>query len=126
MTDNEIIKALEEAIEYGCGHYREIEMPTIKNALNLINRQKLEIENLLLHIECFESKIKRLEDGYAEKMQEYTAVSFHLLKTTKAEAYKEFAERLKEKAQPHYFDNYDFAVSIDDIDNLLNELVGEE
>ena len=54
-----------------------------------------------------------------------------IINRIKAEAYKEFAERLKEKAEKHdcryYMSGYSVtAVDVKDIDNLLKEMVGEE
>ena len=45
-------------------------------------------------------------------------------KIIKVEAYKEFAEKLKEKALPKC--DWDNCVDVEDIDNLLKEMVGEE
>ena len=42
----------------------------------------------------------------------------------KVEAYKEFAEKLKEKALPKC--DWDNCVDVEDIDNLLKEMVGED
>lgn len=136
LTDQEIIKAFRECGQkmntnycdecpYNKGMCNDIQMA--KDILDLINRQKLKIENLQLHIGCFESKIKRLEDGYAEKMQEYAAVSFHLLKTTKAEAYKEFAERLHEELRIYGTkDKFNKSVFLNVVDRAKKELVGEQ
>lgn len=50
-----------------------------------------------------------------------------LLKEAKAEAYKEFAERLNEKAQiADCFDSYNMVVGTHFIDNLLKEMVGDD
>lgn len=52
MTDNEIIKALEEHIErtknikYGARKMTTVDVELLKNALDLINRRKAEIERL--------------------------------------------------------------------------------
>ncbi len=68
------------------------------NALDLINRQESEIDHL----------------------REAT-------KKVTSEAIKEFAERLKEKASPYPYYQYGLidAVSVEDIDNLAKEMVGE-
>ncbi len=75
-----------------------------------INRQKAEIERLEDLNKCYYTSCQQI------------AKSNHEIK---AEAVKEFAERLKEKATPHYFDNTHFAVKVEEIDNLLKERVGE-
>ena len=48
--------------------------------------------------------------------------------TAKAEAYKEFAEKLKEKCYEDFQETYEMLspyVTDDDIDNLLKEMEGE-
>ena len=101
LTDSEIVKALECCSTASCisnkCHYEKLhDIPTCttkltKDALDLINRLQAEIE--------------RLED-----------VNIRL---TKAEAHKEFAERLKSR-----FLNKNEVIN-NTIDNLLKELVGE-
>ena len=122
LTDSEIVKALEEAIEYGCGHYIEIEMPTIKNALDLINRLQAENDTLRTCVK----QIPLIRKDGKSPLSLLTA-------EIKAEAYKEFAERLKEKATDigvcdAHGNNYGGATVVltNDIDNLLKELVGDE
>ena len=95
MTDNEIIKALEccvhrtcnecirQPIEYGRTE-RDCKMGLMKSALSLINRQQAEIERL----QGWERLLK------AESHAPIKAKA-------RAEAIKEFAERLKAK-----FDQY--------------------
>ena len=87
MTDNDIIKALECCASEGCKNcpydskcgISESNMP--KDALDLINRQKVQIERLKAE--------SNMADGYEDA----------LVERTKSEAYKEFAEKLKEKAE---------------------------
>lgn len=138
LTDQEIIKALKEILELMCIEGDLQRSATISNALDLINRQKADIEkidiafnNLIEVARLWKEKYnnamaenERLKEVNEKRLIDFNGLS-GIIKRAKAEAYKEFAEGLKEKAQPHYFDNYDFAVSIDNIDNLLNELVGE-
>ena len=45
------------------------------------------------------------------------------MQQAKSEAYKEFAERMKEKAMQKF--DWNEYVEVEDIDNLLKELVGE-
>ena len=72
-----------------------------------------------------------LRKGYADAVKErdyFQLKSMNLeedIKTAKAEAYKEFAERLKKWQQ--YSDDFTcYAVAVPEIDNLLKELVGED
>ena len=97
MTDNEIIKALEclrgNAFDCGecpyCSCYpAPCEQQVAKDVLSLINRQKEEIERLKNH---------DLQVEVSEKLE----------REIKAEAVKEFADRLKEQDgyNNHVFDD---------------------
>lgn len=135
MTDNEIIKALERcSTNYNCGdcpYYCNAEDcpdPLMNDALDLINRQKAEIERLKKEVE---DKERAYNDEFCLR-KEWQSKCRELLKdkqTTKFEAIKEFAERLKEEmrldddckydcAQCHY-DCKDY---IPFIDNLVKEM----
>jgi hypothetical protein len=106
MTDNEIIKALKECEE--CHYYNDCEKST-RLALDLINRQKAEIEWLReqrdsymqdatgfsIEVDKQKAEIERLKEINSlltEAGQEWQK----RCKTAKAEAVKEFAERLCE------------------------------
>ena len=83
---------------------------TANVALDLINRQKAEIEKL---------KGSTIVSNIMESQR--------IKREAKAEAYKEFAERLNEKAQiADCFDSYNMIVGTHFIDNLLKEMVGEK
>ena len=112
MTDNEIIKALENIIneKIGCcaedcafydGKVHSCEQTIAKYSLDLINRLKAEIERLNNTIYTFEKHFEFV----------------------KAEAVKEFAESLKTKERP----TFPLAMVIDvyEIDNLVKEMVGD-
>lgn len=103
MTDNEIIKALECCIDSshfgdcfelgcpiasadGCDAYEDDKL--LKSALDLITRQKAEIERLGTATEEAVACYNRMESLYHIKCVE--------LKVAKAEAIKEFAERVSE------------------------------
>ena len=121
MTDNEIIKALEccigrvTAARRNCGNYDDflycIECPLhftggcsdeVKRvALDLINSQKAEIESEVL-----------LRQQWQEKCNELLEERQHI----KAEAVKEFAERLKDTIE-----DYEYV-----IDRLVKEMIGEK
>ena len=109
MTDNEIIKIL---TDYGTQCKPEV----ISAAISLINRQKAEIEKL---------KGSTIVSNIMESQR--------IKREAKAEAYKEFAERLKNKIKtecnPYGKPTYDYDTSIsimNYMDNLLKEMVGEE
>ena len=98
MTDNEIIKALECCANgkcFECGFFDEAseEEPcqdvATRNALSLINRQKAEIERLNNHIADVGKKVK-------------------------ADAVKEFAERLKAKFDKYGAEHYYYSL-VDDV-----------
>ena len=121
MTDNEIIKALECCVDWcgtiscwacplkntGCIHFYKL-----KETLDLINRQKAEIERLQKHI----------QEGIdlAKQIPEMVALA-------QAEAIKEFAERLKEEQEFFVNECEDFVgyVAVSRIDNLVKEMVGD-
>ena len=132
MTDNEIIKALEclrgNAFDCGecpyCSCYpAPCEQQVAKDVLSLINRQKEEIERL---------KNRDLQVEVLEKLE----------REIKAEAVKEFADRLKEQDgyNNHVFDDCasilvpkEYLKGRDEkikevwttIDNLVKEMVRE-
>ena len=146
LTDEEIIKALE-----CCSNYNDCDkcnfepkdnkkktigccLEIMKNAIDLITRQKAEIERL----ESANDEKFRQWDMLAEKAKQHYADLYNEAKDIlKAEAYKEFAEKLEniceeimeqewnEKTAPISW-SYAYAGFIDDIDNLLKEMVGEE
>ena len=104
MTDNEIIKALEE-ISHNENLKQYSGIPkTAEYALNLINRQEAEIERLNFvrtrDAQRYEQKISDqahtncvLYDLHHNAIKEVKELE-EKLKTAKAEAYKEFAERV--------------------------------
>lgn len=131
MTDNEIIKALEEYVkenEFEYFHSNTMgEYPLIRKALDLINRLQDEIEKL-------EKETQNKERAYNDEFclrKEWQTKCQELLKdkqTIKSEAYKEFAERLKEKSF-ETIRNYGLTkdvVEVCDIDDLLKELERKE
>ena len=99
MTDNEIIKALvccSNSCDDGfakcdeCPRFEEgsgCTLRTMKDAFDLINRQKAEIERLLKIIADKEDSCM----GLATQLK----ITNELLKTAKSEAIKEFAEELE-------------------------------
>lgn len=135
MTDNEIIKALEccctlEGV--GCRNCPQYDIHSamcvknlIRNALDLINRQKAEIERLKAENKsiryCYE-QAKSYNDTLAESCEKNCK---HFNMTTRAEAIKNFAERLKEKCYENFQETYEMLspyVTDDDIDNIVKEM----
>lgn len=124
LTDNEIINALECCISFTnlnecdncpfherCENGEELE----SLVLSLINRQKAEIERLKV-----DSKMHIVYKG----ARGFGRAFFfsEVVKQAKAEAIKEFVERLKrEKRDLFCIENIDGL-----IDNLVKEMVGED
>lgn len=107
MSDNDVVKALEYCAEGGycgdCGYdikSAKCIAKIMKDSIDLIIRQKAEIERL----------------NY-ESLQMVASI-----KNLRAEAVKEFAERLKETKFKH---GNDFMVYADNIDTLVKEMVGD-
>lgn len=148
MTDNEIIKALENEVksaEYVDSYYcNGVDLTLIKSTVDLINRQKTEIERL--KSELSNTRRKALLEAYSkfEGHSDYhgdtilcklicmsegkevgTATPLDMSEI-KVKAYKKFAERLKEGAQmADCFDSYNMVVGTHFIDNLLKEMIDE-
>lgn len=150
MTDNEIIKALECCTTKGascknCPTFVKVDRSNCKKAflgaLDIINRQKHDIEclkatkeELLLvgeehHIEeqRLRAEIERLQSHIQEGIDLAKQIP-EMLAITKAEAIKEFAERLKSKARKGIgYMGYAFdSVGVLDINFLVKEMVGED
>ena len=156
MTDNEIIKALEWCNQFennivfnGNGDEKCVQalqmMVVIKQALNEFNRQKAEVDELQhrnaeLDIELkamrgaansYKAAVERLETETLILSQKRANI-FEITQAYergRAEAIKEFAERLKNSlfsvsktTDGHYVHH----ISGDEIDNLVKEMVGAE
>ena len=138
MTDNEIIKALEccftrgfdESTCYECPFYTATAKCTEDlrdSALDLINRQAAENERLKAENKsiryCYE-QAKSYNDTLAESCEKNCK---HFNMTTRAEALKEFAERVKKHS---FVDNLSLegkeTVYVDDIDKLVKEMTEEK
>lgn len=121
FTDEEIIEALDLCTQqngsipcYDCPCWNDDEQECKEidytATLNLINRQKLEIERL---------KGSTIVNNIMESQR--------IKREAKAEAYKEFAERLKRSTVMAVMGNKIYAVATSKgVDNLLKEMVGEE
>ena len=119
LTDSEIVKALGCCNKNDCrtcpyGKYNVTGwccMPKArKDALDLINRLQAENERLKSHIQEGIDLAKQIPE---------------MLALTKAEAYKEFADKFKKKLSRKYTTSL-WKVYCEEIDNLLKELVGED
>ena len=117
MTDTEIIKALECCKDNSfnsfscekCSYHG-----TCEDALALINRQKAEIERLTAMVEAAED--------YLHPLPFKNAFDAEILKA-KAEAVKEFAEKLEKDLGDLFMVNHPVVASI--IDSLVKEMEGE-
>lgn len=119
MTDNEIIKYMQCVIGNDancseCTYQKALPFPSCrmmcaKNALDLINRQKAEIERLNIELQSMRSAANSYKWHY---------------ETAKSEAIKEFAERLKTYAKElHIGDNISWLVlGVGRVDNLVKEM----
>lgn len=159
FTDEEIMEALANCAfsahnPDACKecHYNNVGAPICiayctKDALELMYRQESESNRLQKEVslvsilfqdlqeqaEEYRLKIENLQNVISNQQIE---ISAKIEKRIKAEAYKEFAEKLQafckkiiaqkwnEKAAPISW-SYAYADFIDDIDNLLKEMVGE-
>lgn len=124
MTDNEIIKALEccgRESCFGCPYRGKCHLgnPMIRDALDLITRQQAEIEKLKDANNTFE-KAFHIQEQNIKDWLPITVFNYEI----KTEAYKEFAERLKEDIfnTEYHIDRY-YRRSID---NLVKEMVGDD
>lgn len=143
MTDNEIIKILENEADFDCGICcdngenclgEECASLISRAALDLINRQKQKIERLQktqYDIDNFARDLckERLLKGKAiadfEDLQEY-------IRKEKSEAIREFAEKLKQQAFECDIylrfgkEHFAKAVAVVDIDRLVDEMTEGE
>ena len=115
LTDEEVVKALECCKDCSINLNFEIvqkiedKNKEILELIDIINRQKVEIERLKKEVSVPRDAYISIQDRYEH---------------TKAEAYKEFAERLKENTITKF--DWNEYVEIEEVDNLLKEMVGEE
>lgn len=123
MTDNEIIKCLQEWSERGMTFCNIGMLEFARRVLALINRQKAEIERLEKENKilsrnadiAFQDGLNEAQDLYAEQIKA----------EIKSDAIKEFAERLKDRSKINIFDsvNSEGFVYESDIDNLVKEMM---
>ena len=153
MTDNEIIKALECCNRNGScfqcpydrasfEHEPDCASVMTADALDLINRQKAEIERLkdlnnvleidiinanmnLEHIQTENEKHRNIFDRVFKEVQEAKSLYVKDISRAKAEAVKEFAEIVK--ANQRMLFNYIYSRNgfVEAIDNLVKEFTEE-
>ena len=109
MTDNEIIKALEYCKD--CSANLNVEI------IDLINRQKAEIERLKECPKC----IYEYDGNTTEYCVQGPCSNFKTVEQIKTEAIKEFAVRLKCGVPQETG-----VIRCSDVDNLVKEMVGED
>ena len=131
ISDDEIISSLEViATTRNCSECKirncnwgdcNCSQITANAALDIINRQKAEIERLKECPKC----IYEYDGKTTEYCVQGPCSNFKTVEQIKSEAYKEFAEHLKERWSNNYYDSPD--VDFDEfVDNLLKEMEGEE
>ena len=132
MTDNEIIKAFrccylneDECEDCPCfkdGHCTDVGdvFNIVKQILDLINHQKAEIDKLKYRV----NRLKKYDE------ERDIALHSRLIATSRAEAVKEFFEKLKEIA--HYDEiwtgeeEYVYkTIDFDEVEDLVEEMVGD-
>lgn len=145
LTDTEIKKALEDWRKELVADYQRLQIlgapmdcfeeshadtiTKLTNALDLINRKDQENENLKAEVEKWQKNCDELYEQMSERLKAELKIERRL---AKAEAYKECIEKVKEKAKAHtWLSNgeikaYEYTISAEIFDDLLNELVGDE
>lgn len=137
MTENENINALRDLAEQANGMINwEINSDgarkiyeTVISTLDLIDRLKAEIEALDFLIKESNKLVERQDKAINRLQADNSSMQSTLAKMSmgveeaKAEAIKEFAERLKKEKFTHT--NFGELVYVEDIDNLVKEMVGE-
>ena len=115
FTDEEIIKRLERCVKRGNRNY------DTDIVLDLISRQKSEIERLKETPKC----VYEYDGEVTEYCVQGPCSNFKTVEQIKAEAYKEFAARLKSYLLLNEKGSIS-VISFENTDNLLKEMVGEE
>lgn len=123
MTDNEIIKALEccskeyWVCDIECPFYSECSKYLMaKSSLDIINRQKAEIERLKDELEQSEQGADIIETMLEEKNKDISDLIFK----ERSNAITEFAESLK-----NIFVTIDGVFEVSEIEEYINDLVKE-
>lgn len=121
----------------------ESSIRSTNSAMKVIKKQDAEIEDARNGVKSFKSKYKNALDvirdkqEYIERLQDETLIlskkTKELVNNAKAEAIKEFAERLKNEYSHtllppigYPIDKNDWIVYREDIEDLVEEMVGED
>lgn len=135
LTEEQIIKAMQCVIGNSvscseCEYQKALPFPSCRRmcaeqALDLINRKNAKIENLKQIINEQDKEILKLQKRiiFWRKDLNYQPEKI------KAEAIKEFAERLKEKCYEDFQETYEMLspyVTDDDIDDLVKEMTEDK
>ena len=131
MTDNEIIKDFEKVVVYQ--GFTSSVSKTLRNTLDLIKRYEARIKELEGKVVIQQGPIDR-QKANAKGLTNAVRVLNEQLSSAKAEAVKEFAERLHEYVngiiERHEMPMFPFSVAFvsgmeTKIDNLVKEMVGD-
>ena len=135
MTDNEIVKALNTALGmehisiYCANIKKEVQKIRVLDIIDLINRLQAENKRLNgLFPKGYGFIVKR---GRLLVYAPFESDIYEAEQNLKAEAYKEFAERLKEKAKKTEIVcsgaliTTNYSISDKNFNNLLKEMTGE-
>ena len=142
MIDKEIIKALKDEVksaEYVDSEYCDgVDLTLIKSAIDLINRQQAEIDELKHEREVLIEDIHHFVDKVNEQLEEIEklerTISYleGVCESTpdkvRVEVVKEFADRLLNKVRVVQVGNLTWVwlISQDDINDIIKEMLGEE
>ena len=126
LTDNEIIKALECCGNTSLGHCENCPLNDDMGFVCIIDKSQAALDL----INRLQAENERLNALIAETNKQRGAVIHAIthIDQVKAEAYKEFAERLKKQmyqSSDRSHGEHPFVVEESDIDNTLYEMVGE-
>ena len=123
MTDNEIIKDFEKLTKYS-GFTKKVEK-LLHDVIELINRQKAEIERLKKENEILSKNADTaFQDGLNEAQDLY---ALQIKNEIKSETVKEFAERLKtETFLAKAVESVEHVIWMNEIDNLVKEMTEVE
>jgi hypothetical protein len=92
------------------------------DALALLREKAAEIERLTEENDGLEATNKILTTNNAD-LEAELALTYDLLEESKSDTVMKMQERLKAKAKAHYFDNCDYAVSVENIDQIAKEML---
>jgi L-lactate utilization protein LutB len=133
MTESEVMESLKICTTYGakcsdCPAYVKVDRSkckeVLKGAVEIINSKNAEIERLQ------KESIGKCEMAIAMRNDNNLDVNCnYCIDKAKSEAVKEFAERLKEskyQSSDWSHGEHPYVVEVSDIDNLVEEMVGEQ